>query len=139
MSSLRRHPESHLAGRISWLRAAVLGANNGIVSTAITAEVGRLGPCVDGSGLARACFTRAAVVGAAMCSACYAVHVTAGHNALRGSGPGQLHAFEDAVARVVVLIAGSTGSALRAVRLPNRSHHAECCDAISSMPLLSGR
>ena len=29
-----------------------------------------------------------------------AVHVTAGHNALRGSGPGQKHAFEDAVARV---------------------------------------
>jgi hypothetical protein len=28
------------------------------------------GPCVDGSGLARAFFTRAAVVGAAMCSAC---------------------------------------------------------------------
>jgi hypothetical protein len=29
-----------------------------------------------------------------------AVHVTAGHNALRGSGPGQLHAFDHAVARV---------------------------------------
>jgi hypothetical protein len=28
------------------------------------------GPCVDGSGLASAFFTRAAVVGAAMCSAC---------------------------------------------------------------------
>jgi hypothetical protein len=28
------------------------------------------GPCVDGSGLARVLFTRAAVVGAAMCSAC---------------------------------------------------------------------
>jgi hypothetical protein len=28
------------------------------------------GPCVDGSGLARALFTHAAVVGAAMCSAC---------------------------------------------------------------------
>jgi hypothetical protein len=30
----------------------------------------RLGPCVDGSGLASAFFTHAAVVGAAMCSAC---------------------------------------------------------------------
>jgi hypothetical protein len=60
----------------------------------------RNGPCVDGSGLARAFFTRAAVVGAAMCSACSAVHVTAGHNALRGSGPGQFHAFDNAVARV---------------------------------------
>ena len=29
-----------------------------------------------------------------------AVHMTAGHNALRGSGPGQLHAFDHAVARV---------------------------------------
>ena len=29
-----------------------------------------------------------------------AVHVTAGHNALRGSGPGQKHAFDNAVARV---------------------------------------
>ena len=50
----------------------------------------------------------------------YAVHMTAGHNALRGSGPGQKHAFDDAVARVGVLIAGSTGTALRAVRPPNR-------------------
>ena len=30
----RRHRESHLVGRIGWLRAAVLGANDGIVSTA---------------------------------------------------------------------------------------------------------
>ena len=29
-----------------------------------------------------------------------AVHVTAGHNALRGSGPGQFRAFDNAVARV---------------------------------------
>jgi adenine-specific DNA glycosylase len=29
-----------------------------------------------------------------------AVHMTAGHNALRGSGPGQKHAFDNAVARV---------------------------------------
>ena len=28
------HPERHLVGRIGWLRAAVLGANDGIVSTA---------------------------------------------------------------------------------------------------------
>jgi vacuolar iron transporter family protein len=34
MSRLRRHAESHLVGRIGWLRAAVLGANDGIVSTA---------------------------------------------------------------------------------------------------------
>jgi VIT1/CCC1 family predicted Fe2+/Mn2+ transporter len=29
-----RHPERHLVARIGWLRAAVLGANDGIVSTA---------------------------------------------------------------------------------------------------------
>jgi hypothetical protein len=34
MSRLRLHREGHLVGRIGWLRAAVLGANDGIVSTA---------------------------------------------------------------------------------------------------------
>ena len=34
MSCLRLHPEYHLVTRIGWLRAAVLGANDGIVSTA---------------------------------------------------------------------------------------------------------
>jgi vacuolar iron transporter family protein len=34
MSRLRAHPERHLVDRIGWLRAAVLGANDGIVSTA---------------------------------------------------------------------------------------------------------
>lgn len=34
MSRLRLHPEGHLVDRIGWLRAAVLGANDGIVSTA---------------------------------------------------------------------------------------------------------
>jgi VIT1/CCC1 family predicted Fe2+/Mn2+ transporter len=34
MSRLRTHPEGHLVARIGWLRAAVLGANDGIVSTA---------------------------------------------------------------------------------------------------------
>ncbi len=34
MVSLTLHPESHLVSRIGWLRAAVLGANDGIVSTA---------------------------------------------------------------------------------------------------------
>ena len=34
MSRLRTHTESHLVSRIGWLRAAVLGANDGIVSTA---------------------------------------------------------------------------------------------------------
>ena len=34
MSRLHAHAESHLVARIGWLRAGVLGANDGIVSTA---------------------------------------------------------------------------------------------------------
>jgi vacuolar iron transporter family protein len=34
MSRPRVHPEHHLVNRIGWLRAAVLGANDGILSTA---------------------------------------------------------------------------------------------------------
>ncbi|MDB5411918.1 MAG: hypothetical protein JWR10_253 [Rubritepida sp.] len=34
MSRLRLHQENHLVDRIGWLRAAVLGANDGILSTA---------------------------------------------------------------------------------------------------------
>jgi hypothetical protein len=48
-----------------------------------------------------------------------AVHVTAGHNALRGSGPDQTPALTMLRPKWVVLIARSTGSALRAVRPPN--------------------
>src|SRR5664279_145544 len=33
MGPLRRHTERHRTDRIGWLRAAVLGANDGIVST----------------------------------------------------------------------------------------------------------
>ena len=34
MTRLHAHPERHAVSRIGWLRAAVLGANDGIVSTA---------------------------------------------------------------------------------------------------------
>ena len=34
MSRLHLHPENHRVDRIGWLRAAVLGANDGIISTA---------------------------------------------------------------------------------------------------------
>ena len=34
MRAVTLHPETHLVARIGWLRAAVLGANDGIVSTA---------------------------------------------------------------------------------------------------------
>src|ERR1700758_2935735 len=50
-------------------------------------------PCVDGSELARLLFTFCRLVGAAMCSAYCAAHKAAGHNALRGSGPGQKRAM----------------------------------------------
>jgi VIT1/CCC1 family predicted Fe2+/Mn2+ transporter len=32
MQAVTRHPEVHLISRIGWLRAAVLGANDGIIS-----------------------------------------------------------------------------------------------------------
>jgi VIT1/CCC1 family predicted Fe2+/Mn2+ transporter len=34
MARLKHHRENHLLDRVGWLRAAVLGANDGIVSTA---------------------------------------------------------------------------------------------------------
>jgi hypothetical protein len=49
-----RHPERHRTERIGWLRAAVLGANDGIVSTAslvlgvATAEANRSAVLVAG-------------------------------------------------------------------------------------------
>jgi VIT1/CCC1 family predicted Fe2+/Mn2+ transporter len=55
MSRSHRHPERHTVSRIGWLRAAVLGANDGIVSTAslivgVTASgAGRNGILVAGA------------------------------------------------------------------------------------------
>jgi hypothetical protein len=43
----------------------------------------------------------------------------AGHSALRGSGPAQQLAFDDALAHLSCPIAGSTGSALHSFALPN--------------------
>jgi hypothetical protein len=57
-------------------------------------------PCVDGSGLARTFFTPQAWSVLPCVRPLSAVHMTAGHNALRGSGPGQQHAFDDAMAQV---------------------------------------
>ena len=76
-------------------------------------------PCVDGSELARRIFTARRWSVQPCVRPVSAVHMTAGHNALRGSGPGQKPAFEMHWHKWVVLIAGSTGSALRAVRPPN--------------------
>jgi hypothetical protein len=60
----------------------------------------RDGPCVDGSGLARRIFTLRRWSELPCVRPVSAVHTTAGHNALRGSGPDQKHAFEDAMAHV---------------------------------------
>ena len=53
MSRLERHAERHLVARIGWLRAAVLGANDGLVSTAslivgVAAAEAATGPGHDG-------------------------------------------------------------------------------------------
>src|SRR6516225_6809305 len=72
-----------------------------------------LPPCVDGSELARRIFTlQVWSVHPCVRPVC-AVHMTAGHNALRGSGPGQKAAFEDAVAQVGCPDRRIDGSALR--------------------------
>ena len=52
------------------------------------------------SGLARRIFTLQHWSAQPCVRPVCAVRMTAGHNALRGSGPGQQHAFEDAVAHV---------------------------------------
>src|ERR1700751_1184754 len=55
-------------------------------------------PCVDGSELATTFFTPAGWSVQPCVRPFGAVHMTAGHNALRGSGPGQDRAFKDSVA-----------------------------------------
>ena len=57
-------------------------------------------PCVDGSELARRIFTSRCWSVQPCVRPVSAVHMTAGHNALRGSGPGQKPAFDNAVAHV---------------------------------------
>ena len=57
-------------------------------------------PCADGSRLARAIFTLQAGSVLPCVRPVGAVHMTAGHNALRGSGPGQKPAFDNAMALV---------------------------------------
>jgi hypothetical protein len=57
-------------------------------------------PCVDGSELARRIFTSRCWSVQPCVRPVGAVHMTAGHNALRGSGPGQNPAFDNALAHV---------------------------------------
>src|SRR5262249_13333163 len=57
-------------------------------------------PCVDGSELARVFFTFAGWSVQPCVRPVSAAHKAAGHNALRGSGPGQKPAFDNALAHV---------------------------------------
>ena len=57
-------------------------------------------PCVDGSWLASQNFTLRRWSVQPCVRPVSAVRMTAGHNALRGSGPGQQPAFSDALAHV---------------------------------------
>ena len=56
--------------------------------------------CVDGSGLARTFFTFCGIGRCSHVSPFDAVHMTAGHNALRGSGLDQTPAFDNASTQV---------------------------------------
>jgi hypothetical protein len=60
----------------------------------------RFVPCVDGSGLASQNFTLRRWSVQPCVRPVSAVRMTAGHNALRGPGPGQKPAFDDALAHV---------------------------------------
>src|SRR5262249_26248438 len=103
-----RRPHAH------WMSASPRKRTNSQTSRCV-----RFVPCVDGSELARLFFTFAGWSVQPCVRLVSAAHEAAGHNALRGSGPGQKPAFEMHWHKWVVLIAGSAGSALRAVRPPN--------------------
>src|SRR5215467_15902061 len=62
-------------------------------------QIADVSGCVDGSELARLFFTSAGWSVQPCVRPICAVDVTAGHNALRGSGPGQKPAFDDAPAQ----------------------------------------
>ena len=87
-------------------------------------RLGRDVPCVDGSELARGISRLQAWSVQPCVRPLSAVHMTVGHNALRGSGPGQELAFNDAMAQMGCPDRQIDGSALRAVCPPQPSHHA---------------
>ena len=62
-----------------------------------------------------------------MCSACFTVHIAAGLNALRRSGPGQKRAFDNALALVgcLHLKLGTKGG-----NAPTRYAGQLCCSAV---------
>jgi hypothetical protein len=86
----------------------------------------RSGPCVDGSGLARRTFTSQAWSVQPCVRPFIAVHMTAGHNALRGSGPGQQPAFDDALAQVGCPDRRNDRLCITCCSPSQPSHHAGC-------------
>ena len=63
-----------------------------------------------------------------------AVHMTAGHNALRGSGPGQKPAFDNALAHVGCPDRRIDRLCITCCSPSQPSHHAGCPGAISFTP-----
>src|SRR5258706_12011310 len=82
------------------LLLSLMSALKRITDLSRTSHHVRKVPCVDGSGLAREIFTSQAWSVQPCVRPFNAVHMTAGHNALRGSGPGQNPAFDYALALV---------------------------------------
>ena len=92
------------------------------------------GPCVDGSELARGIFTSQSWSVQPCVRPLSAVHMTAGHNALRGSGPGQFPAFENALALVGCPDRRIDRLCITCCSPSQPSHHAVVRGAISSDP-----
>src|SRR5215472_2308495 len=86
----------------------------------------RFVPCVDGSELARLFFTSAGWSVQPCVRPICAVDVTAGHNALRGSGPGQKPAFDDAPAQVGCPDRRIGRLCITCCSPSQPSHHADC-------------
>src|SRR5215472_17007251 len=83
-------------------------------------------PCVDGSELARLFLTSADWSVQPCVRPICAVDVTAGHNALRGSGPGQKPAFDDAPAQVGCPDRRIGRLCITCCSPSQPSHHADC-------------
>ena len=91
-----------------------------------TERRGRFGPCVDGSELARRIFTSQVWSVQPCVRPLDAVHMTAGHNALRGSGPGQKPAFKNAMAQMGCPDRRIDRLCITCFSPSQASHHASC-------------
>ena len=92
------------------------------------------GPCVDGSELARGIFTSQSWSVQPCVRPLSAVHMTAGHNGLRGSGPGHKPAFENALALVGCPDRRIDRLCITCCSPSQPLHHAMVLGAISSDP-----